>query len=112
MEIEKQQINKTFILFMDYLREEYTTPYNQIYRSIGISTSKGAKIRAGALNATKDDLLRMIEIYPALVPMAEKEGLPVGGSGLTDAEKLAFGLAELKRLKGQIDDLQRFLRSK
>lgn len=103
--------NQLFVAWLDFLRQEYETSHNKVYRAIGISTSKGAKIRSGALTATDDDLLRMVETFPALIPMAEKENLPVGKSTLTSEEKIALGMEELKRLRSRIDDLSKFLGS-
>jgi len=78
MKIEKSEISIIFVEWIDHIKKARGISYSAIYRQIGISKAKGAKIRGDdSYHATIKDLKKLASTYIELLPFAITKGIKV-----------------------------------
>lgn len=98
-----------FIEWTNYVKEKRGISLNAIYKAIGISESKGKRIRMGHFNAQETDLSNLVLMYPAeLALKAEAAGLSIETTTLerdTTIARLKRTIARLEEENKELRDL-------
>ena len=105
--ISESKRSAIFIEWINLVKQKRGISLNAIYKAIGISESKGKRIRMGQLNAQETDLTNLVLMYPAeLALKAQEVGLTIE---TTTLERDAT-IARLKRTIARLEEENRDLR--